>query len=614
MTDEGPVPAPGPTGLPTGMEAKKVFDRLKRTGASVAAKYRSIAEVNESFYGGDQWSVLVADKGRVTINKNAWWDSEKVPRLAVNLYTGLLMTWSALLTSDSPIVKAVAASDEPMDTYRSAFAQKIIEYIENEVDSRGKIHDAVQLAGLGGIGGLKIVYLGAEDRIAWEAISVHDVLLDPNSQDWRDAGWVIFEDHISQEEAAELLGVDDEIPEEPYKNAANEELHGVERHELWMRPTRKYPRGLYACFVAGEPVEITEYPYVVADDSGVEQFLLPLALMTVRKQRGSVYGNTNFTDAVPLQRALNENVSRVQKILRTTSNIHLVMPEALATNFNPAESTLIAFPSSEAGINGAKAITYTKPPEINPALFSQRDYLAQMMEQVVGLNAATAGTQTRSMSGRAIEHLVELDANRNADATRSMQTMVEEAMRLSLALIGLYYTEPRQAKITNGDAADVLAFSAADVQGVDIRLEPASEIDDLSASKEARALERMGQGAAGPGELAQAQNAPSYGTSRAIVEQMLQAFLAGQPLGEVPGDLNFDAADEVVAKHRARALATQDMGLWIAVERFKRELEAMRQRADALSPPTPEGPPPGPPAPEAPDAPRIPQPTPPGVF
>jgi hypothetical protein len=92
---EGEDPTPR---RPTREEAKRIYAKCKKTGESIAKKYRTLAEVNEAFYAGDQWSVAVSSKGGVRVNHNAWFDSEKVPRIAVNLYTGLLMTWRALLT------------------------------------------------------------------------------------------------------------------------------------------------------------------------------------------------------------------------------------------------------------------------------------------------------------------------------------------------------------------------------------------------------------------------------------------------------------------------------------------------------------------------------------
>lgn len=577
---------------PTTDEAKREFSKAKKAAEAVAGKYRSIARVNESFYGGDQWSVLGTSKGKVSVNRSAWFDKENVPRIAVNLYTGLLMTWRSLLTKDRPSVTAVAGSDAPEDSFRAAFAQKIIEYLDEEMDTAQKIDDAVGLAGLGGMAGIKVVFLPEQDRIDWHPISVHDFLIDPTCERWDDARWLIFEDHIDEDEAKELLeagGVEKDPSKDKYQNAANEELEGVERQEFWFRPTRKYPRGFYACFVGSECVELIDYPYAVPDDSGKLQYLLPGAFMLVRKQRGSVYGATNFTDAVSLQRAYNENVSRVQKIIRTTSSVHLKIPKSLASKFNPSEQSILEFPDDKAEL--AREINYTTPPEIDQAVFAQRDFFAQAMEQVVGLNSTTTGSQTTSLSGRAIENLVQLDENRNADATRSLEKMIQEAFRLSLSLVRLYYSEPRQARITNGDVIDVMAFQGADIEGVDIRLEPASEVDTLEAQKEQIAAERMKNGLAAPYDLQKASNAPSVASSKAYAEQLLQAYMQGQPITELPGDLNLDAVAEVIAKYRARALTQHDQGLWILLSRFEQDIQALQSRANDLQPQQSQQPP-----------------------
>jgi hypothetical protein len=173
---------------------------------------------------------------------------------------------------------------------------------------------------------------------------------------------------------------------------------------------------------------------------------------------------------------------------------------------------------------------------------------------------------------------------------RSLLTMIYEAYYVSLCLVRRFFTVPRQMKITNGDVAEVFAFQAADIEGVDIRLEPASEVDSLSHSKEQTTIERQGQGLAGPLDMAKAQNAPLLGRSRAVAEQIVEGWLNGQPVGELPGDVNFDAIGEVIDKYKALALSKQDMQLWIAMEQLRRQIEKLRSRADNLSPPQPAQP------------------------
>jgi len=564
-----------------------LFQKQKKRGLAVIEKYRAIARVNESFYGGDQWSALTMRDGRAHVDKSAWFDTEGVPRIYVNLYTGLLMTWSSLISAGKPTVEAVAATDAPDNTPRAEFAEKLIEYIEGEVDSAVKLDNTIKKGGLAGTAGVKAVYDAEEDKIAWASVSVHDFIIDPNcGEDYKEAGWVIFQDHCSLDEAKDLfdsVGITDKEPtEDPYKNSANEELWGVVREEFWQRPTREFDAGFYACFINDELVEEMDYPIYEDDDSGKRRYLLPACFLKVRNQDGSVYGATNFTDVVPLQRAYNEAVARTQMLIRKGSQAHLKVPEEMG-DFDPTKTSIIKF--KQANFRAAESIGWTVPPTIQPAIASARDFYGSAMNAVVGLNEATSGRKTTgSMSGRLVEHLVELDQNRNSDVTRSMQEMIIDLYRLSLSLMRQFYVEKRQRAITNSETGDVLDFSSADLDGINVRFQPSSEIDKTQAAKEEDADTRAAAGLAGPTDALRARNAPVIGSSRMVAENLLAAFMKGEELTALPGDLNFEVIDEVIAKHKARALKSHDEGLWVALDQFAAKIKELGARAAELQP------------------------------
>jgi hypothetical protein len=564
-------------------QIRKTFLECKTYAEPIAQRYRNQALINESFYAGasSQWSSLASNvHNKTVITEGAWWDHEKVPRLAINLYTGLFMTWHSLITADRPDVKAVPATPEPVDSYRAAFADKVITYIEGEVDSAEAFNDMVRIAGLSGTGGLKITYRADDDRIVWAPIGVGDYLIDPDcGGDYRDARWIIFSDHIGKEEAIELLraaGIDKKPQVIGYKNAAGEHLKGVERFEYWARPTSDYPNGLYACFVGNDLVESMDYPYLVHDDSDKIQYLLPLVLMTVRKQRSSPYGHTNFSDIVEPQRQLNEINSRFQQQLRTLKS-HLKLPRSL-DGFNPAEASVLMIPDDKLDI--ARNIDWTQPPRIAPELQGRGDYISSMMQNIVGINSTTNGTQQSSQSGRAIENLRTLDHDRNADCTRSMQQAIKDSFRLTLALISRYYTEPRQRRITDGDHDDVLEFSSADVDGVSIRLIPASETDRFPQVAGAEAQEQGGSAI----DVEKATNAPQLGMSRTLAENLIKEFLATGRIDVMPDDLDPAVLDDVVEQHKARAVQARNMPLYLRLVEFKKAVADLAQRANEAAP------------------------------
>lgn len=561
-------------------------EELYQEGLAVASRYREIAAVNESFVHGNQWAAFNTANGRIKVERDAWW--KDVPRFYVNETAPLLMTWSSLLTKDLPTVRAIAATDEPEDTYKAEIGGQIIRFLEQELNTADKTHKAAHFAGMHGTGGLKICFDPSTDKVSWSRLTVFDFVIDPTNADWHDARWVIFEDHASEDEAIEAFernGIRREPRKTAYKNAVGDELHGVPRRELWQRPCAKYKTGLYACIIDGELVEASyEYPYVFADDSGKPQYPLPLVLMRVRDIRDSVYGGTNLTDVVPLQRGFNETVSRIQKMVRVGSNMHLKVPDDIAgDDFDMTENALIRFKSSKAA--AAREIGWTQPGEPPRTLFEQRDFFRGAMQSVIGLNEVTLGSQTRSLSGRAIENIVELDAQKNADASKELRVMIRDAWELTWRLVGRFYTDVRKAKMGNADVNDVLAFNAADVAGVDVRLEPSSETDKLEPVATMAAKERADAGVGSQIDIDKAKNSPSVGLSRMHAERLISDVLSGAMVDiESVDDINPDVLAEVIQKHKARALAKQDRALWIRLENLRRELQSMVSRANEVAP------------------------------
>lgn len=570
---------------------EQTFAKLKEKGEKIVERRRTIARVNESFYAGDQYVAMTVQNGVVGIDKNAWFDEEGVPRIAVNLFTGLLMTWSALITASAPTVKAKASGTGPEKQFRAAFGQKVIRFLQQELDTKSLFGKVVQLAAQGGTAGAKVVYDPDEDRIEACTLSVHDFILDPSNEDTRKARWVIFQDHIDMEEALELYQSDGvhgrEPAEEPYKNAAGDDLMGVLREELWMLPTKRFPRGLYACFVSGECVQECDNPISYMDDSGKERFMLPGVFMKVRENRASPYGTTNFTDAVGMQRSYNETVARVQLFIRKTSHPYLLMP-AEVPNFDAKKISALRFKSVH--WQAATAARWLETPAFPQHVFAQRDFFEVKMEKVVGLNAVTTGTQTSAtMSGKLAEHLVELDQNRNADCTRSMQAMIVEFFKLSLTLMRRYYVSERQMAIADADEEDVISFSRADIVGIDVTLETASETENLEDVAAEKFALRQQQGLGQPGDANKLMQPQRVGLTKRVVEELWEAFKAGEEFVELPGTIDWDVVDEFIEKIQSRTLASRDLDTYVLSVQFREWLQEL-ERAQPEPQPQPGAP------------------------
>lgn len=511
--------------LPT---REKILERLHRCltrGEVVAAMPRRIGRINEAFVQGDQWSTFT----RKTVMDDAWFDDEGVPRIYVNECQGLMTTWSALLNRDRKSAVADPASEQPEDIYTAEVTNRFIEYFTAEEETATKVHRAVQSAFENGTAGLKIWYDKDKRSIRWETLTIHTFIIDP-VEDWRQAGWVIFENYYTEDEVAELWQANKLKSKPPmeteYVNTHGEKLWGVRGLEVWHRPTRDFPKGFYACVIGNTVVERRAYPYVVPNDAGEDEYLLPLSMMKVRFVRGSAYGKTPMTDVVPLQRSLNEMVARIMKLVRIVTNPHLKLPQSMAESFDVATSNVIGLGAKDKDVAGA--LGWTSVGEIHPALFQQRDYFVTAMNEVVGLNDVTVGTENRSISGRSRELIYQLDAQKNADALKSLDDMVLDAWRLTLALAQLFYTDERLAQLMETDASGTMLFRGSDIQGRNIRLQASSELDKRTDAKVQGELEKLQQGVGTTSDVARAGRTPAFGAAKRQTRQFIEAFLAGE--------------------------------------------------------------------------------------
>lgn len=590
QTDDGET-------IEAGHSPADILKLVRRLGDKVAGNVTRIREqgaINEKFVQGDQWTTAGAQKGTRRHQGDAFYDNEGIPRIAVNLLRNLESTWSALLVKDRQDAKAVAANDDPLATYRADLANQLIDYFIHELDTASKVHKTATYSLDHGTAGLKVLYSPSLESVTLEPVTVFDYVIDP-TPDWHNAKWVMFTSHIDEEEAealyeASVPPIQKEPKPEKWKNSAGEDMEGVPQQELWMKPCRDYPKGLFACVVGGQVVETMDYPYIFSrDGDGKDEALLPIVLMKTREVRGSPYGGTPLTDCVALQRSYNEIVSRDVKFIRNTTNTHLLLPTSMKKHADPMQDSVLYVSAADAQSGAAAQIRYTEPPARSPVIAEMRDFFERSMSKVIGINDVTSGQKTGSISGRAIENIVELDAQKNADATKSLEVMVLDMWRLILDLVRRYYTVPRKMKMMHRPSADVLLFDSADIQGVDVRLEPGSEIDRLSSVAEQAQAERIKNGLAPASSLGASQNAPGYGMSRDAAEKLVQEFLSGANVDINPGDFQLDVVAGVIEEHRAIALQQGRGQDYAVLTSLLSQVKQLAQQANTQAPPQQEG-------------------------
>jgi hypothetical protein len=569
--------------------------KLIESVATIADDYQRQAELNERFCNGDQFGASFYRNGRLEIERELWGseENEDLPRITVNLIDPLVQTWVSLLVSDRLVSRAEPATDEPLDTYKATVAQAVIEYWSRSQDTINKTVDAVRIAAHHGTSGLKVIYDPQADEVKVSVVSIFDYFRDP-TPDYRDARWIVYREHVSMEEAAELYllaGIEGEPSAIKYKTIEGEEREGVERIELWQTPSRDFPEGVQATIIGGEVVEQLAYPYVFQDDAGKNVYILPHVEMHTRRVRGSPYGRTPVTAAVPIQRRINETHASIAKWLERIRNVHLVVPDDLADTFDPSTDQIIRYRAA-ATQNIPPTITYTKPPPVPQDLYESLDRYQRLMSDVLGINEAVVG-DGKVRSGVALENSRKLDASKNADARRSYENLILSRDKLALALIGRYYTSERKAKITGMPFGDMVLFTGDDIAGVDVKLEQGSELDHDRRSKEELAISRRQYGLVDDVDWRAITDRPGAGMAKRVAEDLIDGYLS-MPIPQ-PEMIPLEQAEPkvlmaVIKKRQAMALAMGQRQVWIDLEQLARFVASMLTDSEPM--PQPEGNPP----------------------
>lgn len=561
--------------------------QLVESVAAIADDYQRQAELNERFCNGDQFGASFYRNGRLEIERELWGseENEDLPRVTVNLIDPLVQTWVSLLVSDRLVSRAEPASEEPIDVYKAQVTQAVIEFWSRRQDTKNKTVDAVRIAAHHGTAGLKIYYDPIEDEVKLSVVSIFDYFRDP-TPDYRDARWIVYREHISLQQARDLYmmaGREDEPAVVKYKTIEGEEREGVERLELWQTPCAEYPEGIQATILGGEVLEEMPYPYVFQDESGAAVYMLPHVEMHVRRVRGSPYGRTPVTAAVPLQRRINETHASIAKWLERIRNVHLVVPDDLADTFDPSTDQIIRYRAA-ANQNVPPTILYTKPPPVPSDLYESLDRYQRLMSDVLGINEAVVG-DGKVRSGVALENSRKLDASKNADARRSYENLILSRDKLAMALIGRYYSQSRKARITGMPFGDMVMFVGDDIAGVDVKLEQGSEMDHDERSKEQLALTRRQYGLVSDLDWRAIVDRPGIGMAKQVAEELIDAYLS-MPIPD-PQMVPLEQADPLVLaasieKRKAIAMANGQRQTWADLEILSRFVRSLM----AESPPT----------------------------
>lgn len=206
---------------------------------------------------------------------------------------------------------------------------------------------------------------------------------------------------------------------------------------------------------------------------------IPLVALRSRDVAGQFFGRSVITDLIPLQRAYNGVKNKIHDYIRSTAANPLLVPEGAIPDIE-------AFAAN--GLPPGEILEYNpergKPTPLVPAslpaeLRYECERLANDMEYVAGVSQLMVVGETPAgvTSGRAIEHLRNIDNSRLALAGENLRRAVRSLAIVWLSIYHRYTSGYRTLRIVGeNDAAGVLTFTAADINSYDVIFDAENEL------------------------------------------------------------------------------------------------------------------------------------------
>lgn len=396
---------------------KKLMALLK--GARDARKpYDAEAWLNLAFFLGEQYSEWAEDNIRKIPRRTA--DIEKgvvdetdLPRPVLNKIQHFIYTALSETLRDKPSADVLPATDD----YSAALDQDVNKAYLNYMMEPVNINWDMQLsistlwALISPSGWLKWVWDNNLKRVDVIPIPFFDLAVDPYARQFARARYAIHTMFLDPEIAEEAFGIPIDKSEIGLQDSMRVELmrsmgsapvaRGVEVHELWMKPNKKRPHGLYALFTNKRVLKVEDaLPYEHLRLGGG---MLPFTQQGSLLRPDSLYYTSPVTALRPAQMVWNKFVAQAILIQENFAGPKWWIPEELQMKVYPNSSPRQIL-RGNAGNTGLKP-ELIQPPSMPDTSTMLKVFEEQMMHVVSVHEVSQGQVPGRVEAAKAIELL-----------------------------------------------------------------------------------------------------------------------------------------------------------------------------------------------------------------
>ena len=507
-------------------EYMKLFEAAKRA----RLPYDKETWLNVAFYLGEQyveWSDAASSIRRIPRMDGM----NHVPRPVSNKIMHFVQSELANVLQTRPTKDVLPATEDPNDISNANVANAYLEWLQEPqiADFDGELAEAALWALCSTEGYLKWIWnprldngSGSKGRPDIVCCSPLDVYPDPYAKKFSNCRYIIHSQFMDVEQVYDIYNVEmsatDVERADPTKVALMREmgmapvLQGVYVNELWMKPCRRYPDGLYVVWSNHKVlVEPGPFPY--------EHKRLPFT------QIGSIGrpGTLHYTSAVTFLRTPQMELNKIHAQMIQTreafANPKWFIPSELEMEEDPDDSpNQILRGNTQGGLLKPLLITPTQMPPNDAGA-----WVAQEMMDIVGLHEVSSGqVPGRVEAAKAISQLQDQDDARLNEMLRTIEASISEGFYQLLMLARQYHQGDQMvATYSREGVAEVKKFlSTAISPGMRIRVTMGS---GLSRSRAARTEQLM-----------------TMWQNQIISDKELMAELMDLPISSVSPDNAFD--------------------------------------------------------------------------
>lgn len=425
-----------------GKNPAAAYDQLKAAAASARRPHEKDWYLNMAFYFGEHYVEWAGDVGVEQIRRVPRADNQKnYPRPVVNKIMHFANQQHAFALQTKPSMDVLPATDDPSDI---SFAQVALAYIEHVTSPQvgnfeRVLSHATMWAVVAGECYIKWFWNAYEKRPDFIVVSPVEMYADPYATEFRKARWVIHEQFMDVEQ------VYDQFEKEVKPNQVEKAdmfrtqllremgqaatTAGVTVNELWHKPSRRHPQGLYVVWAGDQILARGPLPY----DHGQ----IPFSQIGMIQRPGSQHYMAAVKFLRSPQMELDKFHAQVLVIRENFGSPKWFLDSALNLEKEPTDAPNEILRGDSLGGS-------IKPEIIQPAAMASREdgqWITEEMMNVVGMHEVSqAQVPGRVESSKAIELLKEADTTRLAELLATTQNLISEGGWQLLMLAKQYET------------------------------------------------------------------------------------------------------------------------------------------------------------------------------